>query len=360
MKQPKVTVLMGVYNGETYLREAIESILAQTFTDFEFVIIDDGSTDKSLEIIKSYTDPRIRLVRNPKNMRLIYTLNRGLDLAKGEYVARMDADDISDPTRLEKQVTFLDNHSKVGVCGTYVRIFTRIPGVGVTPKFPTKSEEIKATLLFENAVQHPAVMLRKKILDKYMVRYSSDFLHIEDYELWVRLAKYCDFAIIPEVLLFYRLHAKQIGQVHGAKQFEGIHKLRQIQFSQLKMKLTAAEFDLHQDLCFGRIKPEKQFVQRSEVWLKRILTANSKVGVYNQQALEDVVGKKWHTVCVMSLKLRGWVWKRFWKSSLNKFSHLTSTELRYFWIECNLVPFIRPTLIKVRNHPTVKKFLLAR
>ena len=118
---PKITVLMPVYNGEKYLRESVDSILNQTFTDFELLIINDGSTDSSMEILNSYSDSRIRIVTNEVNLRLIKTLNKGIDLATGEYIARMDCDDIADPKRLEIQLQYMEKHPDVAVCGTGVK-----------------------------------------------------------------------------------------------------------------------------------------------------------------------------------------------------------------------------------------------
>ena len=120
---PIVTVLMPVYNAEKYLAEAINSILNQTFTNYELLIINDGSTDKSEEIILKYSDKRIRYIKNDKNIRLVATLNKGIELAKGKYIARMDADDISVPTRLEKQITLLENNEDIGVCGSFLYVF---------------------------------------------------------------------------------------------------------------------------------------------------------------------------------------------------------------------------------------------
>ena len=118
MNEPMVTVLMAVYNGEKFLKEAMESILTQTFTDFEFLIINDGSTDNSVKIIEEFNDPRIRLIHNEKNLKLIASLNKGISLAKGKYIARMDCDDISMPYRLEKEVDFLENSLEYGLVGT--------------------------------------------------------------------------------------------------------------------------------------------------------------------------------------------------------------------------------------------------
>ena len=123
MTSATVTVLMPVYNGEMYLREAIDSILHQTFTDFEFLIINDGSTDNSETIILSYDDSRIRYEKNDSNLKLIATLNKGIELAKGKYIVRMDADDISIPDRIEKQVAFLEKNPDVGICGSWFTAF---------------------------------------------------------------------------------------------------------------------------------------------------------------------------------------------------------------------------------------------
>jgi len=115
---PAVSVVMPVYNGEKYLRESIDSILNQTYTDYEFIIVNDGSNDKTEEIILSYNDNRIRYIKNEKNLQIVKSLNRGIELAKGRYIARMDADDISLPRRFEKQITFMENNLEIGVCGT--------------------------------------------------------------------------------------------------------------------------------------------------------------------------------------------------------------------------------------------------
>jgi glycosyltransferase involved in cell wall biosynthesis len=144
---PRISVVMSVYNGEKYLRQAIESILQQTYTDFEFIIIDDGSTDSSREIIQSYDDKRIRLVINEQNIGLTKSLNKGIRLAKGEFIARMDADDISLPQRFEKQVAYLDSHPEVGVLGTYANIIDHRGKIINNIIFPTEHETILWTML---------------------------------------------------------------------------------------------------------------------------------------------------------------------------------------------------------------------
>ena len=161
-KNPKVTVLMPVYNAEKYLREAIESILSQTFKNFEFLIINDGSTDKSKDAILSYNDPRIIYSENSKNLGIAKTLNKGMNLARGNYIARMDGDDISHPDRLQEQIEFMDDNRHVGVCGTWLQTINN--NKEEIWKSPIAHEEIRSLMLFHDAIYHPTVVIRRDII----------------------------------------------------------------------------------------------------------------------------------------------------------------------------------------------------
>ncbi|NGP46765.1 glycosyltransferase family 2 protein [Bacillaceae bacterium SIJ1] len=156
----KVTVLMPVYNGAKYLSEAIESILNQTYKEFDLLIINDGSTDNSEEIINRFSDDRIKYIANDKNIGLIRTLNKGICLVRSEYIARMDADDISLPMRLEKQIKFMDEHQDIAVSGTSVLVFNEKGTIGKSI-VSKDSNEIKTRLLFHCALMHPSVIIRK-------------------------------------------------------------------------------------------------------------------------------------------------------------------------------------------------------
>ena len=150
---------MPAYNAEQYICEAIESILNQTYKDFEFIIINDGSTDRTKEIIKSYNDPRIVYLENEKNSGIVVTLNKGLDFATGEYIARMDADDVASPKRFEKQVAYMGKNKGIGVLGTGIIIF----GEGMAEKsysFSSNARQAKADLFFNSSLAHPTVMIR--------------------------------------------------------------------------------------------------------------------------------------------------------------------------------------------------------
>jgi glycosyltransferase involved in cell wall biosynthesis len=202
---------MSVYNGERYLREAILSILRQTWTDYEFLIINDGSTDNSREIIASFDDPRIRLLDNTTNIGLTKSLNRGLELARGEFIARQDADDISHPTRIEQQVNFLNSHPDVVLLGTQQRAIdlngnsTSIAGV-----LPIANLSIKWCLMFQNAFAHTSVMYRRKVVWDQMQGYDESFIRSQDFELWSRIVEKHAARNLPKVLVDLRRHSESI------------------------------------------------------------------------------------------------------------------------------------------------------
>jgi glycosyltransferase involved in cell wall biosynthesis len=207
---------MSVYNDEEYLREAIESILGQTFKDFEFLIIDDGSTDSSADIIRSYSDPRISFIQNERNIGLTRSLNKGLKLARGKYIARQDADDISLPERLEKQVRFLDEHRRVGLLsGSHTDINTNGEEIRFC-KPPTDNDVIKQQLFRLSCFCHTSSMFRKKCIER-VGPYREECGCSEDYDLWLRIAEEFDVANIEQLLCKVRIVAGSISASREAR-----------------------------------------------------------------------------------------------------------------------------------------------
>lgn len=206
MNKPLVTVLMSVYNGQKFLSEAIESILNQTFKDFEFLIINDGSTDSSRGIILSYNDSRIKLIENQANIGLTRSLNKGIDLAQGKYIARMDADDISLPERLEKQVRFMELNEDVAVCGSCAEIINETKAKIGEFKNPESSDDIKISLFFLNPIVHPTAVMRKNRVVE-VGKYDPCFMRAQDYALWIKLfLKGYEFYNLQDKLIIYRNH----------------------------------------------------------------------------------------------------------------------------------------------------------
>lgn len=210
---PRISVLMPVFNGEKYLTQAIESILTQSFVDFEFIIIDDGSNDSSLEIVQKYSaeDDRIRVVVNEKNLGLANTLNKGIGLAKGEYIARMDADDISFPERFEHQVAFLDENNYIDVLGAQVIAIDTENREKWTSSYPLTPGMVRWGLIFGCQLIHPVVMMRSRLFAKGDVKYGPEIAS-EDFSLWARLSDTKKFANLSQTLLFYRIHAGSISK----------------------------------------------------------------------------------------------------------------------------------------------------
>jgi glycosyltransferase involved in cell wall biosynthesis len=206
---PKVSVVMSVYNGEKYLRSSIESILRQTYSDLEFIIINDGSTDTGLDIINEYAkkDERIKLISR-ENIGLVYSLNEGIKKAQGEYIARMDADDIAMPVRLEKQLKYAQEEG-LAVCGAWAEGIDDLGNKIKDMDYPPDTEKIRRYTLLHNPFIHPSVIFRKDIFEK-VGGYRQFFKHIEDYELWTRMVFKYRTGNIPEKLLQYRLHQDQI------------------------------------------------------------------------------------------------------------------------------------------------------
>ena len=204
-----ISVLLPVYNAGSFLRLAIESILAQDFMDFEFIIIDDASDDDSAEIIREYAgkDPRIRPFFHQSNLGLVKTLNEGLEAARGEFVARMDADDEALPHRLRTQYLFMKSRSAVAVAGSYIVHMGKTRYRDRLVRLPTASPEIVRTLESENCIYHPSVMMRRESIIS-LGGYRPEFRHAEDYDLWLRVSQSYEIANIPVALLRYRINPK--------------------------------------------------------------------------------------------------------------------------------------------------------
>lgn len=215
---PLVSVVMPVYNSEAYLEQAVESILNQTFSDFEFIIvIDPGSTNETAAILDGYTDPRIIRLHNLEYRGLTHSLNRGIAAARGKYIARMDADDISLPRRLERQVHCMEAYPDIGLLGTWIEdIDENGKPIGVW-RAPTTPALIRWSLLFGTCLAHPSVIMRRSVIQR-VGSYNPEALHAEDYDLWSRMSFETQIANLPEVLVRLRVHTGSISSRYSERQ----------------------------------------------------------------------------------------------------------------------------------------------
>lgn len=268
---PKVSVLMPVYNGERYLREAIDSILKQTLRDFEFIIVDDGSTDSSPDIIASYSDPRIRMLRNAVNCGLVASLNRAIEVATTPFLARMDSDDISLPDRLLEQLRFMQANSDVAASGTWA-IEIDADGKQLALRTAPTGEEVAHEFWRPSPLIHPTAIIRRSHLGE--LRYDPRALHAEDYDLWLRLANKHPLQNLPRALLLYRVHGSSITQTHLEIQrrssYESLcrNTLLEISFEEY-LELVDVKWELSP---LGRAALRRRIAKAIDVPYRRLIT----------------------------------------------------------------------------------------
>ena len=245
MSPRRVSVIMSVYNGQKHLREAVESILGQTFTDFEFIVVDDGSTDSTWKILTSYHDQRIALVRSQENLGLSKSLNRGLKIARGEYIARQDADDVSFPARLTTQLEYLCSHSHVGLLGTAYHVIDTKGRRIATHRQPLTDTEIRWQMLFHNAFCHTSVMFRRELIDTGEPPYSEGLRYSQDYDLWARLLRRTPAANLPAPLVAFRAHQASASATARDEQqaTASLVAARQVDTLVPQLQLTLSEID---------------------------------------------------------------------------------------------------------------------
>lgn len=334
---PLVSVLMPVYNAENFIAEAIESILAQTYSDFEFIIIDDSSTDRSVEIINSYKDSRIILIVKPKNTGYTQSLNIGLSLAKGKYIARMDSDDVSLPVRFAKQVNVLESDLKIGVCGSSYNII----GSKNVKVHPFSHDEIQVAMLTHCAIGHPTVMLRKSVLDLNDIKYDPSFEPAEDYCLWVKLSRYTKLVNIQEVLLNYRVHETQVSGIKRSQQLKNSDKVILQQLQNFKVTPSDDEQRIHLTLANANMQEIiKLTVKETFIWLNGLYKANRRHHNYNEFYLRCLLQDLWHNFLFSKLE---------YNLSTLKFDVFSEFSVREKLGGYNYIKFVVKCLIKYKN-----------
>lgn len=220
---PLVSIVLPMYNAAEYIKECVDSILMQTYSDFELLIIDDGSTDDSIQLVETYKDSRIRLIKNEHNY--IASLNLGLKESCGRYIARMDADDRMKPQRIERQAEIMESMSEIIICCSHVQRLggTELFNAGIKGKF----KYFKQLLLVGNFICHPSVMMRKDFLEEHKIRYLQGYPYAEDYKLWTEIANIGGkIYVIEDPLLEYRISINQVSRIHKEEQVNVALKIR--------------------------------------------------------------------------------------------------------------------------------------
>lgn len=313
----KLSVLMSNYNTPVnYLRKAIESVLNQTYKNFELIIVNDGSEDESKNIIYEYAkkDSRVVIVENEKNMGLPASLNRGLDVCSGEYVARMDTDDICYPDRFEKQIAFMDANPDLILSGAWADIFGSDENKIVETWKPVmcNQDEYHIRLLFssEPLIIHPTAIFRKSMLDKNNLRYSTDirFKYAEDYRMWVECSEFGSIGILESVVIKYRNEISENRiTISKAKEMKKCNQnIQEEQLKKIGVELTDKLFEYHFRLLGGR----KPYDINYKKWIALLIKNNALRKVYSQEILIKLLHERWYTITYYGIAYEKSVLKR--------------------------------------------------
>ena len=283
-----VSVIMSNYNTDIkQLDTAVNSILNQTFSDFEFIIVDDCSTDDSLEYLRKLDDKRIVLLENETNMGLTKSLNIALENARGKYIVRMDSDDISLPNRIERQVEFMQSHQNVIAAGTWVQYFGS-KDILYKPVI-TSNDDYRANLLFSNSptIVHPSAILNRELLLKNNVKYDERYRNAQDYKMWVDCSKYGTCVIIPEVLLRYRVHEKQISSNKDGLQNKLMKNIVKEQLQSIGIEPTDEELDFHINFFH-----QEEGYESALKWCSILIDKNRIYKRYSEKSLKKLISPK--------------------------------------------------------------------
>ena len=338
-EQPLVTVLMPTYKGAAYLKQTVDSVLNQTFGDFELLIINDCSPDNTDEIIAAYDDPRIRYVKNERNLGISGSSNLGFSLARGKYIARQDHDDLARPERLQKQVDFMETHPEVGVCGTAFQTFGT---KHKTVRYPQNDTDIKALLLFKMPLAHQTSIMRKDVFLNNNIRYDETFASSNDRKLWIDASPFMRFHNLPDVLLDYRMYKGMTSQTKRDKVIAEGKRLRDVIYKNLGFCPSEEERRILDDFLIpGRARiRSKNIIRNIELILLKLREANALNRCFDEKAFNRVLGQYYFKRC-LNYAFYGMApaWKLYRNSPLASFftpSFKARTVLRilsilFFW-----------------------------
>ncbi len=326
VRSPRISVLMAAHNNEQYLSLAIESILDQSFRDFELIIVDDCSGDGSWEVLRRYArrDQRIRIIRNAENMGLSKSLNKGLEVARGKYIARMDDDDVAMPDRFALQLDYLEANRLV-LCGGWFRTIGCLRNR--TVKYPVDDEDIRIYMMFQSPFMHPAILMEKKVLQE-VGGYSADYPYAEDYKLFARVSQKGRIGNMPAVLHRYRLHRNRVSNKYNTTQMQSAHRVRREYLEEMGVEVTASELEAHLKVREPTIPETRELVKRIEDWLIVLLQR------YPRQGQRTIIGDQWVRVAIRSACYGRWMWRTFRDSEIRRHVRYRPHQLLEIYLLC--------------------------
>lgn len=280
---PNISVVMPVYNVEKYVFAAVQSILKQTFENFELIIIDDASTDMTYDIVNKFQDKRIIKLQNKKNIGIANTLNKGIQLAHGEFIVRMDGDDISKSNRFEKQLNFMQSNPELMISGTHMDLISSEGNFIKQQKKEIGKEEIRIGLFFgHTALAHSSIIIRKQLLDSYCLRYDSAFQYAEDYDLYCRSTQYSLMNNLEESLIQYRIHDDSVSRKYHFQQQIDAKAALYLHLRRLRIPFSYEQFKIHTNIAFSS-KRYSAPIDEIQSWFDYLQKWNSLNNYFNTE-----------------------------------------------------------------------------
>ena len=283
---PQTTVLIPTYNCAKYILETLKSVLSQTYTDYELLIIDDGSTDDTEKKIRGIKDNRLVYLKNPNNLGIVETLNKGIKMAKGKYIARMDADDVMVGNRLQEQVDFLEANPSYGMVGGWYEIMDAEGKKRNLLKTSENHEDAKLGLLFRNQFAHPAITMRTALARE--LKYSQEFIYTEDYDLWCRMAEVAKVANLQNVFLHYRWYPENSCNTKQKELKGNVVKLLSRELDKYNIEHSTEELMIQAAICFSygkRFFNSDDKLKQLNKWLDKVFDAPKVKALHNKFGL---------------------------------------------------------------------------
>jgi glycosyltransferase involved in cell wall biosynthesis len=301
---PIVSVLMPVFNGEKYIAEAINSLLQQSYTHWELIILDDGSADATPQIVQPFlADARVQYVRHAVNKGLAHIRNEAVSYAKGEFLAWLDSDDIAHPQRLASQVEYLVQNPKIALLGSWANYISPEKDFLLVTQPPTVPAKIHAMLLFTNCFVQSTIMIRSEVMQQF--RYDARFPPAEDYDLWVKIAQQYPTANLPVALVDVRRYTTSTSQQRKTIARQHCCQIAQRQLQQIGIEATPKESALHIDIPHFLVPLNVENYQKIVDWLAKLQEAQTRIRYYDQKTFEELLYQFWLNTTLLALPL-GW------------------------------------------------------
>lgn len=333
---PKVSVVLPVYNVAAHIEDTIASVLRQTFTDFELLVLDDCSTDNTVARIQQFADPRLRLIRNEHNLGRAGTDNTALQYIRGEYIAKMDGDDICHPERLARQVAYLDQQPAVNVVGSFMQNFGASTYLNRYPAHPVDTQVLT---LFTLPTGNPSAMLRASLFQEQGLRYDATLRQTEDYDFCARYIRQLRIATIQESLLEYRVPEQVQKKAILSERANVSDKVRSQLLQQWGIPYTERELYVYNNISMLERPSRDVTLAEAEVWLQKLLSYNEQQPLFEQAALRRGLGERWFELCYTYsqarlgslLHYRRSPLARYWQPTSRQRLGLVMQALRSFW-----------------------------